>query len=145
LLDMSKANPTVNDLTRIMVGPLGAELTGGNGTPDGKSILVDVQHPSSSNKAPYNKAITVALTGWDKSIENSVEEIVIKKGEFMVYPNPVIRNLYFNGTYNVALYNMNGVLLRSEENANYLNVDGLTPGIYFIMNDKGQMKKIIIK
>lgn len=63
-LDLSIENPTVDDLKRFAVSPQGAEFTGGIFTPDGKTYFVNVQHPFSRNKSPYNKSTTIAITGW---------------------------------------------------------------------------------
>ncbi len=144
LLDMTIANPTVADLTRIMVGPDGAELTGGNGTPDGKTILVNIQHPSSDNTAPYNKAVTVALSGFDhvSSIKENTND---NAGFFNVYPNPATRYLNFNNVYSVAIYNASGKLVKTKENSTGINISDLEHGIYFIQNSEGVVKKLIIE
>ncbi len=144
LLDASIENPTIDDLTRIMVGPAGAELTGGNGTHDGISILVDVQHPSGSNTPPYDKAVTVALNGFDTVIE-SLEEYFEENGTdpFVIYPNPVYQTLYFNGTFDVKLYNSQGALIKYKDNTSHLNISELEPGVYYIRNNEGETRKLI--
>jgi len=74
-LDLAIANPTVDSLQRMLVGANGAELTGSTQTPDGKTMFVVVQHPSSSNTAPYDKDVVVALTGFDLSVGISKKEM----------------------------------------------------------------------
>jgi secreted PhoX family phosphatase len=49
LLDMAIQNPTVNDLVRISASPAGAEVTGAITSPDNKSMLINVQHPATTN------------------------------------------------------------------------------------------------
>lgn len=66
-LDLSIANPTVENLERMLVGVNSAELTGGARTPDGKTMFLTSQHPSSSNTAPYDKDLIAAFTGFDAS------------------------------------------------------------------------------
>lgn len=63
-LDLSIEKPTVNDLHRFAVSPMGAEFTGAIFTPDNKTMFLNVQHPNWSNGAPYNRSVTVAITGW---------------------------------------------------------------------------------
>ncbi|MEM7656184.1 MAG: alkaline phosphatase PhoX, partial [Bacteroidota bacterium] len=68
-LDMDVQNPTVQDLIRITQVPLGAEVTGAQQTSDGKTLLVNSQHPSGSNPFPFNNSLTFAIHGWDKLAE----------------------------------------------------------------------------
>jgi len=232
LLDASLTNPTIDDLTRIMVGPKGAELTGGNGTPDGKVIFVNVQHPKAS-VYPYTNGhgVTVALSGWDyvpnneaeitsfviasldpevageivdtvitievpasANVTNLVPEIEISVNasivpasgvaqnftnpvvytvtaengntqqysvsvsqlptdvkdqigikSFDVFPNPAVEMLYLNGVYDIAIYNADGKLIKVRRNTNAVNISELAPGSYYIKNQNGDIKKLIIE
>jgi hypothetical protein len=63
-LDLSNKKPTVDHLQRFMVIPTGAESTGGYFTPDGLTYFVNIQHPSSTNPAPFNRSCTLAITGF---------------------------------------------------------------------------------
>ena len=63
-LDLSIENPTVDDAVLFAVTPMGAEFTGGLFTPDGKSLFLNIQHPFYGNGQPYNRAMTVVITGW---------------------------------------------------------------------------------
>ena len=63
-LDLSIKNPTVDDAVLFAVTPMGAEFTGGLFTPDGKSLFLNIQHPFYGNGKPYNRAMTVVITGW---------------------------------------------------------------------------------
>lgn len=63
-LDLAIENPTVNDLHRFAVSPMGAEFTGAIFTPDNKTMFLNVQHPNWSNGSPYNRSSTVVITGW---------------------------------------------------------------------------------
>jgi hypothetical protein len=145
LLDLSIAKPQISDLKRIFVGPKGAEITGGNGTPDGKTILVNVQHPNAGVE-PYVKGrgVTIALTGWDLGIQTATDDIANDSG-FIIYPNPAVSELFFNGTYDIALYNMNGVLVKTSYNVSSINISDLSSGVYFVKNGKGDIKKLIIE
>jgi len=66
-LDLSIAHPTVDSLERMVVGVNGAELTGSTRTPDGKTMFLAVQHPSSKNTSPWDKDILAAFTGFGAS------------------------------------------------------------------------------
>lgn len=150
LLDMAIANPTTEDLIRIAVVPSGAEVTGATSTPDGKTLLFNSQHPSSSNPYPYNHSLTVALTGWDKLAPEDIimvplgqEEVT--EEEFTVYPNPTSRMMYFNDVQDVALYDMNGKRIRVARQVRSLDIVDLDKGIYFIQNGEGVTKRVVIQ
>lgn len=64
-LDMSIENPTVDDLLRFAVAPLGSETTGAIFLPDG-NMIVNIQHPKTSNPAPFNRSCTVLIEGFNK-------------------------------------------------------------------------------
>ena len=143
MLDMTIEDPTIDDLVRIMVGPKGAELTGANGTQDGKSIIVNIQHPSSSNKEPFNHATTVALSGWNE-IRTDIVDFFKEKSLFMIYPNPAQNDLYFNGVYDIAIYDINGSLIKTEYETSHTSISDLSQGTYFVKNGKGDVKKLVV-
>lgn len=62
-LDLSIESPTVEDLMRFAVAPLGAETTGVIFLPDG-SMIMNIQHPKTSNPSPFNKSCTVLIEGF---------------------------------------------------------------------------------
>ena len=64
VLDLSIAEPTLDNLKRLVVAPHGAETTGGVWTPDFSTLFFNIQHPDQSNPPPFNLSSTVALTGW---------------------------------------------------------------------------------
>ena len=144
ILDMDIANPTINDLVRIAQVPVGAEVTGARATPDGKTLFFNSQHPSSSNPFPYNNSLTIALTGWDQLDVTSIEEVE-EDDFFSVYPNPTSRFVYFNEVMDVALYDVNGNLIRVERNTNSMDIMNVAPGTYYIKNNAGAVKKLIIQ
>lgn len=57
------------DLHRFIVGPKGCETTGGRFTPDGKTYIVNIQHPSTDNIAPFDHSATIAIRGFDKYLK----------------------------------------------------------------------------
>jgi len=146
LLDASIANPKIDDLMRIMVGPKGAELTGGNGTPDGKSILINIQHPSST-VAPFTSGngITMALTGWDQLRTSVFPDLKTKDNQFITSIDMVTRIIYFDDIYDVRVYNIAGQLLKTRNESNRISISEFNPGIYIIQNNKGQGQKILVQ
>ena len=144
LLDLSISNPSVSDLVRISVAPYGSEITGATSTPDGKTILVNSQHPNTANPYPYNHSLTYAITGWDLSTVGVEEDILSKKG-FQIYPNPATRVLKFNKEADVAIYNAKGARVKVYRNTKRIDVSAFTPGTYFVKTAEGATKKLIIQ
>ncbi len=144
LLDLDITNPTINDLIRISATPQGAEVTGAIMTPDGKTMLINSQHPPSSNPFPYNNSLTYAITGWDKLLVSSYEP-KFAGNTFQIFPNPVARELNFNEVTDAAIYDMNGQRVRVVRNTNSVDVSNLTPGTYFVQNKNGETQKLIVQ
>lgn len=144
ILDMTTSTPSLDDLVRIAQTPVGAEITGVRATPDGKTLFFNSQHPSSSNPFPYNNSLTIALTGWDKSIVG-LTELAQEDKTFTVYPNPTSRIVYFSETMDVALYDTFGKLIRVERDADHMDIIDLTAGTYFLKNNSGHTKKLIVQ
>ena len=145
LLDMTIQNPTLNDLVRIAQTPVGAEITGIRATPDGKTLFFNSQHPSSANPFPYNNSLTVALTGWDKMDDVGLEMQEAQSNGFNVYPNPTSRYIYLDEAMDIAIYNSQGKLIRVERDTKMIDIMGVNPGTYYIKNEMGQTKKLIIQ
>jgi hypothetical protein len=146
LLDLSVASPTYDDLKRIIVTPIGAEVTGATGTPDGKTILVNVQHPSTNNPYPNNHSHTLAITGWDNLASGVLENPSFSATEeFQVYPNPATRFIYLNKNMDVALYDTTGQRINVYRNVNQIDISGLSQGTYFVRSESGATKKVIIQ
>jgi hypothetical protein len=146
LLDMSIANPTIDDLVRIAITPLGAEVTGAIVTPDGKTLLINSQHPNTTNPFPYNNSLTFAITGWDalSGTPTSVDPDEEGSG-FNVYPNPVSREVFFSEMTDVALYDASGKRMLVARNVKSLDIQALPKGVYYIQNADRQTKKLIIE
>lgn len=144
MLDLTKTNPTNEDLVRISVGPIGAEMTGACPTPDGKTLLVNAQHPSTTNPFPYNYSLTYALTGWDLEKVLAAHEIKMKNDRFGVYPNPSTGKVQLSETSDVALYGNDGRLIKVYEGVKELDLTSFSKGIYYLQNAEGATKKLIL-
>ncbi len=64
-LDMSIENPTVDDLFRFCIAPRGSETTGVIFLPDG-SMIMNIQHPKSTNTGVFTRSTTVIVEGFRK-------------------------------------------------------------------------------
>jgi secreted PhoX family phosphatase len=144
MLDMSIENPDLEDLVRIASVPLGAEITGVRATPDGKTILFNSQHPSSSNPYPYNNSCTIALTGFDKGFV-STPEFEANGEELELYPNPAADFIYMNKTTDVGVYNGTGQLIKVLRNVDRINVSNLPAGTYYIQTAEKETKTVIVQ
>jgi secreted PhoX family phosphatase len=146
VLDMSIENPTIDDLVRIAITPFGSEVTGAVATPDGKTVLINSQHPSSANPFPYNHSLTFALTGWDKLLTTtSLTPEFTEEDTFQVFPNPAARMVFFNQATDVALYDMNGQRMQVYRNVNQIDISAMPAGTYFLQTAEGVVKKLVIQ
>jgi secreted PhoX family phosphatase len=144
LFDMSDPTPTVSDLSRISIAPRGAEITGAVASPDGKTIFVNSQHPSTSNPFPYDHSLTYAITGWDESL-TAIQQAKKEQQDYDFYPNPVARTLYFKEVGDFAIYDLQGRRLEVHRNVNQIEVAHLPAGTYFIQNQGGVTKKLVVQ
>lgn len=152
LLDMTLEAPKVSDLIRLSVIPKGAEVTGAMPTADGKSLLVNVQHPSVDNPFPFNHSLTFAINGFDQlTVEDLSERITLPETEivetdaFTMYPNPTTRTVFFNKTTDIAVYDASGQRVMVRRNISQLDVSQLAQGIYFLRNAEGKTLKLSVK
>jgi secreted PhoX family phosphatase len=146
LLDLSIEQPTVDDLIRITAVPRGAEITGAMPTPDGKSLLVNSQHPNSNNPFPFNHSLTFAIHGFDEVTVTSLEEPQFEStSQLQIFPNPTTRTVYLSEMTDLAVYNAEGQRLKVFRNTNQIDVSNLPAGMYFLQTAEGETKKLIVK
>ena len=146
ILDLSIEEPTIDDLIRITAVPAGAEITGCVQTPDGRSLLINSQHPSSTNPFPYNHSLTFAIHGWDELTVTDVNEPNFgDTEEIEIYPNPTTRIVYMSEVTDAALYNAEGKRIRVVREANKIDVSGLPSGMYYVQLANGAVKKLVIE
>lgn len=145
LLDMKIANPTVEDLVRISAVPKGAEVTGAQNTPDGKTLLANSQHPSTDNPFPYNNSLTFAITGWDQAVTaiNNQEEFNLNS--LKVWPSPVAQTLRFDRAIDAAIYDINGKRMKVFRNTTFVDVQDLKPGLYLLHTGKHGVHKFVVQ
>lgn len=145
LLDLSIANPTINDLFKIAATPRGSEITGACAVGD-NIIMFNTQHPNAGNPFPNNHSHTVALSGFRQAVVASADQPTFSnKFAFEVFPNPVARELHLNKTSDIAIYNLSGARMKVVRNTNLVDVSDLTPGTYVVMDEKQNVVKLIVE
>jgi uncharacterized protein len=147
LLDMSVANPTFNDLQRLTACPPGAEITGAVQV-DSATILVNSQHPSATNVAPYNNSLTYAISGLAGLAPPppvGIDEKSVKTKSLTIYPNPAARELNLSEVKDIAIYDMTGKRLKVFRDVKTIDVSDMASGTYFIHTTEGETVKFIIQ
>ncbi len=146
LLNLSVENPTLDDLIRLSATPVGAEITGCVMTPDGKSLLMNSQHPNSNLAFPFNHSLTFAIHGFDQLTVTGLEGPTWENNSsFQIFPNPTTRRVHMNKQTDVALYNESGQRVRVFRQVDQFDVYGLNPGTYFIQTLEGEVTKLIVQ
>lgn len=144
LLDMAIENPTVNDLLTIAATPKGAEITGACAIGD-DAILFNNQHPDNTNPYPNGHSYTIAMTGFKRLTSLNETPSFSGKKALEIHPNPVSRTLFINKTGDYALYNASGVRLNVVRNTDKMDVSTLSSGVYFLMDEKKNMVKVVVE
>lgn len=153
-LDLAIENPTYEDLVRIAIIPYGAEITGARQTADGKTLLVNSQHPNEDNPYPYNNSLTIAINGIDEVLNGVVSntddtELINNVGNdgtsFNVFPNPTTRSVTFDEAMDVAIYDVTGKRLKVYRDSKTIDVSTFEAGIYFLRNTDNKTAKLVIQ
>lgn len=155
LLDLNINNPTLNDLIRLTAVPRGSEVTGACPTPDGKSLLLNVQHPNSTNPFPWNHSLTFAIHGFDKvrvpakgsksPSELQLGSVEAEQVGFRVFPNPTTRFVSFDMVHDVAVYNEAGQRIMVRQGVDRIDVSELPAGMYIVQNETGETVRLIVQ
>ena len=61
---MLAADPRSGEVRRFLTGPIGCELTGATGTPDGRTMFVNIQHPGESPSERSDPANPRRFSNW---------------------------------------------------------------------------------
>jgi secreted PhoX family phosphatase len=96
LLDLSIANPTVDDLHRIFRGAPGAELAGAALDPQGRDLLLNHQHPTpGASAAPYNTDAVWVLPGLGAELNNLPGTTTTHNGLLGYRAAPILGGVFF--------------------------------------------------
>lgn len=58
------ADPHSGEVRRFLTGPVGCELTGGTGTPDGRTLFVNIQHPGETPAGSSDPQNPTRFSSW---------------------------------------------------------------------------------
>jgi uncharacterized protein len=146
-LDLSIPNPTVNDLKRMLIGANGAEVTGARFTPDGKTMFVNIQHPTSTLAAPYNTSYTLAVWGYAGQATNLFDEPKFngKSGRVEMQVNAMSRFAYFSEVSDVELFDTVGKRLERHKKVRQMDVAHLNPGYYYVRLNGRDVHKLVMQ
>ncbi|MDZ4075790.1 MAG: PhoX family phosphatase [Hylemonella sp.] len=61
---MLAADPATGEIRRFLTGPSGCEITGATGTPDGRTMFINIQHPGESPSERSDPAEPGKLSNW---------------------------------------------------------------------------------
>ena len=146
LLDLSIEDPTVDDLVRLTAVPAGAEATGGIMTSDGKSLLINSQHPNTTLEFPWNHSLTFAINGLDNLTVTSLKEPNFDETkELQLFPNPTTRMLHLSERIDFAIYDNAGKRLKVFRNTDRADVSTLNPGLYYLQTGDQTTYKFVVE
>lgn len=145
-LDMSIASPKVDDLKRMVVGTVGAEITGARFTPDSKTMFVNMQHPASTNPAPYNTSYTLAIWGYEPATFSDPPRFAGRRGrEVRVSVDALSRFVYFDRKTDVELFDSAGRRLERHKDVAMMDIQHLNPGRYFLRFSGKDLHKLTLQ
>lgn len=146
VLDMSIAHPKVDDLVRFNTSSLGAELTGGRFTPNGKTYFINNQHPNATlNTFPFNNSVTIAVSGYAETATYLDKPVFSKSRKFQLAANPLSRIVHMNKTADVAIYDSTGKRVMVRRRTNQLDVSRLESGSYVVQTSKGEAARMVLE
>ncbi len=61
---MLAADPATGEIRRFLVGPAGCEITGATGTPDGRTMFINIQHPGESPSERSDPGAVTKISNW---------------------------------------------------------------------------------
>ena len=151
-LDLGLNSPTVNDLKAFAVLPPGVQTTMTMNPAAFSPLVVAVQNGNQANNAPYNEVAVIAFDGFEKFFVEpnkcdttvGVFNLAKEESDFIAYPNPANSIVNFNKAYDIKLYDMTGSLVLTAKQSEFLNIQGLKQGLYFVRNELGQSLKLYI-
>lgn len=76
---MLAANPATGEVRRFLTGPAGCELTGATGTPDGRTMFVNIQHPGESPSERSDPDAATKISTWPNGSRPRSATVVIRR------------------------------------------------------------------
>jgi uncharacterized protein len=76
---MLAADVNTGEIRRFLTGPAGCEITGATGTPDGKTMFINIQHPGESPSERSNPDAPTAISSWPFSARPRSATVAIRR------------------------------------------------------------------
>jgi hypothetical protein len=112
---------------------------------DEKTMLVNVQHPNTTNTNPYNNSLTYAITGFGQAPLANLGDLMNNQQMFTVYPNPASRTIQILNAADIAIYDQLGKRVKVSRGMDTVDLSDLKSGAYFVRNEKGETVKLIVE
>jgi uncharacterized protein len=78
---MLAADVNTGEIRRFLTGPAGCEITGATGTPDGRTMFVNIQHPGESPSETSDPAAPSKISKWPFGGRPRSATVVIRKAD----------------------------------------------------------------
>lgn len=120
--------------------------TDGDLGPEGIIYINPQDSPSQKGLVVMANEVSATISVYQINNDLLRTDAVAAKDAFAVYPNPVDTGvLYLNRPADVVLYDLSGRKITEKTNASYLDVSGISKGIYLLEADQKTSRKIVIK
>ncbi len=143
LLDVDIQEPNADDLVRVTAVPEGAEITGAIQIDD-NTILLNSQHPASTNPFPYNHSLTLAIHGF-ADVDVAGLDNVVNTASTTLKVDEFSRTLTFEDKDDFALYNEDGKRMKVFRNAKVVSLEGINKGNYYLLDSDKKSYELTIK
>lgn len=118
---------------------------------DGTTILQELTIPVLGDDFSFGSSPNGSLnyvefsdpTPRQNNDETTLQELNKELSSFTLFPNPTKTVVEFSKIGNYTLYNLNGLQIKTIENANQLDLSELSSGIYLIKNERGFVQRIV--
>lgn len=118
---------------------------------DGTTILQELTIPvlgddfsyGSSPNGSQNYVEFSDPTPRQNNDETTIQELSKELSTFTFFPNPTKGTIELSKIGSYTLYDLNGLMLKTLENGNQLDLSDLSTGIYLIKNERGSVQRIV--
>jgi hypothetical protein len=76
---MLAADPATGQIRRFLTGPAGCEITGATGTPDGRTMFINIQHPGETPSERTDPAEPTKISKWPNGSRPRSATVVIRR------------------------------------------------------------------
>ncbi|MBT0608534.1 choice-of-anchor I family protein [Aequorivita echinoideorum] len=114
--------------------------------PEGIVYVEPADSPTGNALVILSNEVSATLSIF--SLDNvtlSTNDFDLADNTFAMYPNPAQDVVFFSKPSNYNVYDMLGILVKSEINSSSIKINGLKTGTYIVKNTEGISKKLIVK